>query len=323
MIVTRFSRTTLIATAVAFVGLLGAQVIHPAVARAADPVIAAAGDIACDPASSSFNGGNGTATNCRAKYTAALLSANFYSAVLPMGDEQYECGGLSTFQQSYDLSWGEPNLLALSRPVPGNHEYESSGGTDCGGSAAAGYFGTFGALAHPESRGYYSYDIGTWHLIALNSQCTFVPCKKGSAQELWLNADLAAHSNTCVLAYWHDPRFASRSSGAVPTKTLPWWNDLYAARADIILGASFHVYERFAMLDPSGNIDADHGIREFVTGMGGKSHGGSLAQMPGSVIRDRTHYGILQLTLHETSYDWSFLGEDGSNVDGGSGNCVT
>jgi hypothetical protein len=305
-------------------GLLALGLMASVSARASaagDPVIAAAGDVACDPSASAFHSGNGTASACRQKYTAALLAAGGYDAILPLGDQQYECGGLSAFQTAYGPSWGQPSLFDKSYPIPGNHEYETKGGTDCG-TNASGYYTYFGARAHQESNGYYSYDIGTWHLIALNSQCTFVLCKKGSAQELWLKNDLATHTNSCVLAYWHDPRFASRPTGAVPAKTLPWWNDLYAARADIILGASYHVYERFDMLDPSGNVNRDNGIREFVVGTGGKSLGGAVTQMPGSLLRDRTHYGALTLTLHDDSYDWAFVAENGAVLDSGSSACV-
>src|SRR5215471_9686761 len=158
-----------------------------------DPIIAAAGDIACDPASSSFQNGNGTSTRCHQKSTSDLLLKTDFADVLALGDTQYECGGYQAFLQSYDLSWGR--VKSITHPVVGNHEYLSSGGTDCG-IDAAGYFNYFGAAAGNPSQGYYSYDIGTWHLIALNSNCSNVGgCGISSPQGQWLLADLAAHTN--------------------------------------------------------------------------------------------------------------------------------
>jgi hypothetical protein len=141
-------------------------------ASAAAPVIAAAGDIACDPASSTFRGGNGSSSSCHDQYTSNLiLNDPSIAAVLPLGDNQYYCGGLAAFQASYDLSWGR--LKSITYPAVGNHEYLTSSGTGCdaSNSGAAGYFEYFGAAAGDPDKGYYSYDIGSWHLIALNSQC--------------------------------------------------------------------------------------------------------------------------------------------------------
>src|SRR6266704_466315 len=141
-----------------------------------DPVIAAAGDIACDPIDSGFHGGAGTPSRCHEMYTGAELVGGAFTAVLPLGDEQYECGGATAFEQSYDPAWGVDAVKSISYPVVGNHEYNTSGGTGCGRNAS-GYFGYFGAAAGDPTKGYYSYDIGTWHLIALNSNCGYVACK--------------------------------------------------------------------------------------------------------------------------------------------------
>src|SRR6266480_7524263 len=205
--------------------------IRPASA-AGDPVIAAAGDIACDPIDSGFHGGVGTPSRCHEKYTGAELVGGAFTAVLPLGDEQYECGGAAAFAQSYDPAWGVAAVKSISYPVVGNHEYNSSGGTACGRNAS-GYFGYFGAAAGDPTKGYYSYDLGTWHLIALNANCSHVACKAGSAQETWLANDLATHPNTCTLAYFHQPLF---SAGPTTNSAVrPFWNDLYAARADVVL----------------------------------------------------------------------------------------
>ncbi|MEO6654122.1 MAG: DNRLRE domain-containing protein, partial [Ilumatobacteraceae bacterium] len=164
-----------------------------------DPQIAAAGDIACDPASGSFNGGLGTSLACRQKYTSDLMVGKGFDSVLTLGDMQYDSGAYNAFVNSYDLSWGR--LKSITKPVPGNHEYNTSG--------AAGYYQYWGALAGGTTQGYYSYDIGAWHLVALNSNCGVVSCAGGSVQETWLRADLAAHPDKCTLVYWHHPRFSS------------------------------------------------------------------------------------------------------------------
>jgi len=186
-----------------------ALLIAPAAptAWAASPVVAAVGDIACDPANPSYNGGDGTATACRMKATSDLLVGGGWSAVLLLGDNQYEDGALARYQASYDPTWGR--VKGLTYPAPGNHEYGTPG--------AAGYFAYFGAAAGDPARGYYSFDLGAWHLVVLNSNCAAVSgCGPGSAQEQWLAADLAAHPGRCTLAYWHHPRFSSGQHGDDP-----------------------------------------------------------------------------------------------------------
>src|SRR5215212_9314195 len=180
-----------------------------------DPVIAAAGDIACDPLHKDFNGGNGTSANCRQKYTSDLLVNGNYAAVLPLGDIQYYCGGYQAFQQSYGPSWGR--VKDITHPVVGNHEYintpdpnSPSTGCDISNDKAAGYFNYFGAAAGDPTQGYYSYDIGAWHLIALNSNCEDAGgCDPDSDQGQWLQRDLSTHQGVCTMAYWHIPLFSS------------------------------------------------------------------------------------------------------------------
>ena len=307
---------------VAFVAMMGLAlmgVVLPARRASADgdPVIAAAGDIACDPQDSGFNGGNGSTTRCHEKYTGAQLAAGGYAAVLPLGDEQYECGGAAAFAQSYDPAWGP--VKPITYPAIGNHEYNTSGGTDCG-TNANGYFGYFGAAAGDPTKGYYSYDIGTWHLIALNSNCGQVSCKAGSAQETWLASDLATHPNTCTLAYFHHPLFSAGPT--TKTTVLPFWNDLYASHADVVLNGHKHNYERLTKLDPSGKADPN-GIREIVAGTGGENHSITSTLYPGTEASDGSHFGILELTLHPAGYDWQFVSDAGSVIDSGSDTCVT
>lgn len=280
-----------------------------------DPVIAAAGDIACDPKSSHYNKGNGTRDNCRMKATSDLLVESKLAAVLPLGDTQYEYGNLQAFQESYDRTWGR--VKSISRPAIGNHEYYN---TNADGS---GYFQYFGEEAAGDpKKGYYSYNIGDWHLIALNSNCSKIGgCKKGSPQEQWLKADLAAHSNKCTLVYWHHPRFSSGEHGSNSDYDA-FWQNLYEAGVEIVLNGHDHDYERFAPQDPNGKIDRVRGIRQFVVGTGGKSLYQFKTVETNSEVRNADTYGVLKLTLHPNGYSWKFVPEAGKTfTDSGRDSC--
>jgi hypothetical protein len=278
-----------------------------------DPVIAAAGDIACDPTSGSFNGGLGTASSCRQKATSDLMLAiPGLAAVLPLGDIQYENGALDKFTASYAPSWGR--LKSITRPVPGNHEYLTAG--------AAGYYSYFGAAAGDPTKGYYSYDVGAWHVVALNSNCSSVGgCASGSPQLAWLKADLAAHPAKCTLAYWHHPLFSSGQHGNNP-QVAPLWDALSAGGAELVLSGHDHDYERFAPQTSAGTADPANGIRQFVVGTGGKNHYGLTALRPNTEVQNVDTYGVLKLTLHPTSYDWQFVPEQGRTfTDSGTQQC--
>ena len=315
-----------------------AVLLLPAAAHAADPVIAVAGDIACDPKNHNFNSGNGSSDNCRQKHVSDLLldssGAPTVNAVLPTGDNQYYCGGPGSWSLSYALSWGRMPIRAITYPVPGNHEYVTDGGsspteaTNCNSSnqGAAGYYQYFGTnfgTSGDASRGYYSYDIGTWHLIGLNSGCSGAGgCSATSPQGAWLRADLAAHQNMCTLAYWHVPLYSSGGRASSTYKT--FWDALYAADADLVIGSHDHLYERFAPQTPTGAKDTARGIRQFVVGTGGANHTGFKATMANSEKRNSTVYGVLKLTLHPTSYDYEFVPETRDRMvfsDSGSGGC--
>ncbi len=288
---------------------------------AGDPVIAAAGDIACDPANPNFQNGNGDSTKqvCLQKQTYNLLTSINPVAVLPLGDDQYYCGGLAAFQHSYALSWG--NLLAKTYPVPGNHEYIDSSpasdhtGCDSSNTSASGYFNyyTNAAKEGAAGQGWYSYDVGSWHLIALNSNCGDAGgCGPTSPQGKFLAADLAAHANQCLLAYWHIP--LSTSSVYAATNTYPLWKALYAAHADVILNGHAHDYERFAPQAPPATTQANAGVAdpkgivEFVVGTGGSNHTALTSpNSPNTVVTNNTAFGVLQMTLHPTSYDFKFV----------------
>ena len=209
-------------------------------------------------------------------------------------------------------------MKPITHPAPGNHEYGTSG--------AAGYFSYFGAAAGPAGLGYYSYDIGTWHLISLNSNCGSVGgCNPGSPQETWLKADLAAHAGRCTLAYWHHPHFTSGPHGNDDGGgTGAFWDDLYASGADVVLNGHDHDYERFGLQTPTGAPDPAHGIREFVVGTGGRSHYSFKSPQPNSEVRNQDTFGVLVLTLHPASYDWRFVPVAGKTfTDAGTTGCHT
>ena len=293
------------------------------VRAAGDPVIAGAGDVACDPGNSNYNGGNGTSNACREKYTSDLLLTIGPSAVFNLGDNQYYCGSLSAYQTSYGSTWGREK--SITHPSIGNHEYLTSGGTGCDGTnaGAAGYFNYFRTAGTGVSgKGYYSYDIGSWHMIALNSNCSDAGgCSATSPQGQWLSADLAAHKAACTLAYWHIPLFSS--GGRANANSLPFWQALYSAHADVVLNGHDHIYERFAPQNPNGNLDTAKGIREFIAGTGGANHTSIASVAANSIVRDTSTFGVLELTLHATSYDWRFVPDTGSGsfADSGSASC--
>jgi calcineurin-like phosphoesterase family protein len=289
---------------------------------APDPVVAAAGNIACDPLSPSFNAGLGTASECRQSSTSDLLVGKGLAGVLTLGDNQYACGGYDAYLRAFDPTWGR--VKSLIHPVLGNHDYRPGplAGTDCDPNGApTGYFRYFGAAAGNPSTGYYSFDIGAWHLIALNTNCAQVGCQAGSAQEVWLRSDLAAHRNLCTLAYMHHPRFSSSYEQAGNLEIDPFWRALHSAGADVVLAGHDHVYERFAAQDPNGRADAK-GLREFVVGTGGFSHHPFFAVQRNSQVRNNATFGVLLLTLRQAGYAWRFAPEAGASfADTGSGSC--
>jgi chitodextrinase len=310
------------AAAAALISCSAGALMAPTQTRASgDPVVVAGGDIACDPSNGSFNGGAGTSNACRQQATADLIGSIAPAAVLPLGDNQYYCGGYTAFVQSYDRSWG--SFKSITHPSVGNHEYLTSGGTDCnaGNAGANGYFSYFGVAAGQRGSGYYSYDIGTWHLIALNSNCGDAGgCGVSSPQGKWLAADLVAHPNMCTLAYWHIPLYSSGGRANGNSKT--FWQLLYDNDADLILSAHDHTYERFAPQTPTGTVDNLRGIREFIVGSGGANHTSFVTTAANSEVRNSNTFGVLKLTLHPTSYDWQFLPVQGQSfTDSGTTAC--
>lgn len=278
-------------------------------------VVVAVGDISCDPKTPQFNGGQGTDKECRMLATSNLAISLKPAAVLLLGDTQYEKGLLSAFQKSYATNWGRKELLDISHTSVGNHEYKSP--------EAAGYFDYFGARAGERGKGYYSFNLGTWHLIALNSGgdgCKPLSCAPGSDQEVWLRKDLESSSSSCTLAYWHRPLFTSGLHEEAK-ETRSFWHALHQANADIVLNGHTHHYERFPPQSPKGKIDQENGITEFVVGTGGRDLNGFFPVQQNSLVRNSEAFGVLKLELGEKSYVWQFISEAGQVLDAGSGQC--
>jgi hypothetical protein len=248
----------------------------------------------------------------------AELAASLSGPVLLLGDLVYPTGAPESFARCFDPAWGP--LRSRLRPAPGNHDYYDRGAT--------GYFGYFPEGVGERGKGWYSFDVGAWHVVALNSNCGAYGvggCHAGSEQERWLRADLAsprAAAARCTLAFWHDARFSSGGAHGSDSVTSDLWRVLADAGADVVLVGHEHNYERFAPLDPAGNVDAERGIRQFVVGTGGRSHYGFEAPHPGSEARDHTTFGVLELTLHPERYEWRFVPvEGGEFTDAGEDRC--
>jgi PKD repeat protein len=241
--------------------------------------------------------------------TASLLD-NIGGTVMTVGDNAYPDGSSTAFTNCYNPTWGRHK--PRTRPIPGNHDYETSG--------ASGYFNYFGALAGPSGLGYYSYDLGTWHIIALNSE---LDVSAGSAEVQWLRADLAAHPARCTLAYWHEPRFVSGTVIASDPTYQTLWDTLYKYGADVVVNGHRHSYERFAPQSPAAVADPTFGIREFVVGTGGASlDGDAPTAEANSEVRNGTTWGVIKLTLNDGAYTWQFVPvADQTFTDAGSGSC--
>jgi hypothetical protein len=287
-------------------GLLLAGLAMPAAAAAADPpVLAAAGDIACQPPWVK------DATHCHHMETSDLVISRSPDAVATLGDNQYAQGKLTEYNASFDASWGR--FKGLIHPAPGNHDYQGDG-------FAAGYYAYFGSAAGDPAKGYYSWDLGSWHLVALNSDCSDGnvcdnAARVSSAEVAWLQADLAANPTSCTLAYWHHPLFGD-GNGGDNTVVKPLWQALYSSGADIVLNGHDHSYQRWAQQDPDGAGDAD-GLTQIVAGTGGKDLTALNQQRALDTVQDVTHFGVLFLTLSPARADWEWRGEDGTVLDSG------
>lgn len=261
------------------------------------PVLLAAGDI-------------GSCRSVGDEATAELLKGP-PTTIAALGDLAYPVGSADDFASCYDSSWGL--FRSNTRPAAGNHDYATPG--------AAAYFDYWGAAAGARGAGYYSYELGSWHVVVLNSNCRFVACSRGSLQETWLRSDLALHRTQCTLAYFHHPLFSSTVGTATPA-VQPLWQALYDAGADLILNGHAHNYQRFAPQTPSGAADPARGIREFVVGTGGDSHRPAGPPIANQETADDTTFGVLRLMLLETGYTWRFVPQSGGIFeDAGAGTC--
>jgi hypothetical protein len=286
--------------------------------QSGDPVIVAAGDIACSPADASYNGGAGTATACHEKATSDLVLSLHPLAVITLGDEQYNSGKLTDFLTSYDPTWGR--FKGITHPSIGNHEFGQTG--------ASGYFNYFGDSATPLEPGcrsnckaWYSYTVGNWRIITLNTECTTNNnnCAAGSEQDLWLQGELASANaaGQCKLVTSHHPKWSSSSFAATDIDQLV--QDMYAGHTDIYLTGHMHGYERFAPQDPAGQLDTANGITEIISGAGGAFFTGFLAIQPNSVVHNNDTYGVLKLVLHPHSADYHFVRDPSSGLFSDSG----
>jgi hypothetical protein len=273
----------------------------PAPPAAADPVVAAAGDISC-------------AGSCDQVGTAALVTDVIKPvAVLGLGDFQYADANLGLYRDFYDPTWGR--FKGITYTTPGNHDAYGTGDF-------LTYFNAGGPVTlQPESS--YSFDIGTWHVVSLDSFCFERPTCDVQAWTAWLQHDLAAHPAKCTLAFFHEPYWTTKATAGRAATLKPWIELLYDAGADVVLQAHEHVYERFAPQDLDDRPDPARGIAAFVVGTGGESHFPfSGAPAPNSLVRDATTFGVLALTLHPAGYDFRFIPvPGGSFTDAGSGTC--
>ncbi len=265
------------------------------------PTLVGAGDIAtCDDLAG-------------AEATAKLID-HIPGTVFALGDLAYPDGSDEQFQQCYGPTWGR--FRNRTRPAPGNHEYHTLGGS--------GYSRYFGAAAGPPEAAYYSYELGAWHIVVLNSECAAVGgCDARSVQGQWLAADLASHPVRCTLAYFHRPLFSSGIAHGNDSTVKPLWDLLYAAGADVVISGHDHHYERFVPQTPAGEPDRQRGIREFIVGTGGKGTHRTLgAPQANSEVRNADTFGVLALTLRDGNYDWRFVPEAGKRFrDRGHGTC--
>jgi hypothetical protein len=277
--------------------------------------VVAVGDIVCDPADAAISD-----SKCQMEKTYELAAGQKPSAVLALGDLQYNNGTFDKFQAAYSKSWGQ--LKEITYPAAGNHEYGTTG--------ASGYFDYFNGVdsstgrAGDRSSGYYSFNLGFWHAISLNANCEKVGgCSEGSAQYQWLKKDLENNkTRRCTLAFWHQPHFSSGPHGAEAADTarsVPFWDLLYANHADLVLNGHDHLYERFSKQDPNGKTTTT-GLRQFTVGTGG----GSLYSVSKPIANSEKTFigfGILTLKLYKQAYQWAFLSTQNQIIDSGTERC--
>ena len=244
--------------------------------------------------------------------TAEIVASNPDATVLALGDIAYDDGTAEDFAECYDPSWGP--FLERTRPVPGNHEYRTDDGDP--------YYDYFGEAAGEPGKGWYSFNLGKWHVIALNSNCEDVGCDEGSEQEEWLRADLEANDARCTLAFWHEPRFSSGERHGGTQDVRDFWRVLMEYDVEVVLSGHEHLYERTAQLNARGDLDPEEGILQFVVGTGGGNLYDLGAPIPGSEAALEGTNGVLKMALRPDGYDWEFLAVDSDEpADTGTDTC--
>jgi acid phosphatase type 7 len=241
--------------------------------------------------------------------TAGILERYPQAYIFTAGDNQQDDGGWGKYDDCYGPSWGR--FKARIRPSMGNHDYNTEDG--------APYFAYFGDAAGEVGKGYYSYNVGSWHIVALNSNCPDGTCDPGSVQEQWLREDLAASKARCTLLYWHFPRWTS-GPHEDNVNVAGLWNAAFEAGAEIVINGHNHQYERFAPMDSSGKADPN-GIREFVVGTGGAPLYEFGTVHENSQVRQFETHGVILFKLYARSYQWEFIPTSGDFRDSGSGKC--
>jgi acid phosphatase type 7 len=290
-----FNRLAVLGAGVLSIGVLSA--CQPSVQPSDDPVLIGAGDIA-------------TCEDDADEATAELIE-DIPGTVFTLGDNAYEAGTAEEYAECYEPGWGR--FKDRTRPAIGNHEYFAS-------EDAAGYFGYFGEDAGEAGKGWYSYDVGGWHIVVLNSECEFAGgCDETSEQGQWLKADLEANARACMLAYWHTPRFSP--GGGFNDSTEYFWQMLYEHDAELILNGHDHFYVRFAPQTPDGVVDEARGIRQITVGTGGAELFGFDSEAENIEARNQFAFGVLKLTLRPDRYEWEFISTGILFSDSGENAC--
>lgn len=271
--------------------------------QAATKKVVAVGDIAC------ARGASTTDTTCRHREVSDLTARLNPDSVWLLGDIQYPRGSLADFRAGFDERWNVHRNVW--RPTPGNHEYETPG--------AAGYYEYFGDRAGPKRRGWYSFELGDWHVVSLNSNCDVISCAFMSMQQRWLRRDLRSNDKKCVAAFWHHPRFSSGQHGANEMVS-GLFRELRKARVEFLLTGHDHGYERFAPMTERGKLGRN-GVRQFVAGTGGGSMRRSNAPVAGSRYLKAETFGVLEMKLRSGRYDWRYIEESRMSFDAGTARC--
>lgn len=270
----------------------------------APAVLIGAGDIAYCGDAPEYQGDERTAA-----LVEDLLALSPEATVFTVGDTVYGDGTMAELKNCFGSSWGR--FKDRIRPAPGNHDYMTDAGNP--------YYTYFGAAAGPAGLGYYSYDLGDWHIVVLNSNCNDIACGADSAQVKWLREDLQNSGKTCTLSYWHHPRWSSGVANGGSAAT--FWKTAAELGVDVVVNGHDHDYERFAPMDASGNADPN-GVREFVVGTGGAVLRGWGIIRPNSEVRYSGVHGVIQFKLFPGRYEWEFVPEkDAALTDSGTGAC--